>query len=361
MLSIGIVGLPNVGKSTLFNALLGQAKAEVSNYPFCTVDPNIGVVEVPDVRLKKLGEIIKPEKVTPAVIEFVDLAGLVHNAHKGEGLGNQFLAKIRECDAIVHIVRVFEDSNITHVSGKINPQEDIKTVNYELILKDLETISKRKEKVKGEAKSGSKQTKQELQVLEKIEKSLEEEVPVSSLEFSKEELPIVKELNLLTSKPVLYIANISEKELENIDLNRLKTQTQISNLIPICAKLESDLVELSEQEAKEYLESLGLKESGTFRLIKEGYKLLNLITFYTITGGKEVRAWPIISGTVAPKAAGCVHTDFEKGFIAADVIHFDDLIKTGDWHQAKEKGLLRTEGKDYIVCDGDVIEFKFNT
>ncbi len=354
-LSVGIIGLPNVGKSTLFNALLKQAKAEVSNYPFCTVDPNIGIVEVPDKRLKRLGEIIKPEKVTPAAIEFFDIAGLVKNAHKGEGLGNKFLAKIRECDAIVHIVRIFENSNITHVAGTINPQEDIKTINYELILKDLETVGNRKEKVGGEAKSGDKEAKQELQVLEKIEKSLNKEKTVSDLEFSKEEASIVKELNLLTSKPTLYIANVSEKELEE------RKEIDGAKIIPISIKLEAELSELSGQEAKEYLESLGKKESGTSKLIKEGYKLLNLITFYTITGGKEVRAWPIKADTKVPQAAGCIHTDFEKGFIAADVIHYNNLIKTENWHQAKEKGLIRTEGKDYIVCDGDVIEFKFNT
>ncbi len=348
-LSIGIIGLPNVGKSTLFNALLKKAKANVSNYPFCTIEPNVGIVEVPDSRLEQIANSLGLSKKIPAPVKFIDIAGLVKDAHKGEGLGNQFLAHIRECDAIAHIVRFFENPNITHIPGKVDPKNDIETVNLELILKDLEITEKAIKK--------SRST-----TLEKIKKSLEEGKAVSEIDLSKKEKEAIVDLSFLTAKPTLYVGNVDEKEIKSgkltLQLGSVQTLDNLQ-LIPISAKLEAELSEFSDKEAKEYLESLGVKERGLDRVIKAAYNLLDLITFYTLTAD-QVQAWPIKKNAKAQEAAGEIHTDFARGFIAAEVINWEKLIEIGNWHQVKEKGLVRTEGKDYIVQDGDVVLFKAN-
>ncbi len=365
-LQIGIVGLPNVGKSTLFNALIRGAKAEAANYPFCTIEPNFGVVEVPDERLKPLAEVSKSKKIVPAVVEFVDIAGLVRGANKGEGLGNQFLAHIRECNAIAMVVRFFEDDNIVHVEGKINPKEDIKTIEIELQLADISTVEKRLFSIEKEMKTGSKESAIAHKALQKIKDVLYRGKNAREADLNEEELKEIKGLNLLTMKPVLYIANCSEEQLADDELQMMNNahNTGTSNqkpvtFIPISAKVEEELNSLKEEEKAEYLDSLGLKESGLNRLIKLAYKTLGLITYFT-SGEPETRAWTIKEGFTAPEAAGVIHTDFKRGFIAADVVGWLDLVNQGGWASARSKGLVRTEGKNYIFKDGDVTLFKFN-
>ncbi|MFA6423004.1 MAG: redox-regulated ATPase YchF [Patescibacteria group bacterium] len=363
-MKIGIVGLPNVGKSTLFNALVSASQAEASNYPFCTIDPNIGIVNVPDVRLEKLTNISKSAKTIPAIVEFVDVAGLVAGAHKGEGLGNQFLSHIRECDAIVIVTRFFEDGNIIHVNGKTNPEEDGKIINLELILSDLSIVEKRLESLQKDIKQNDLKARLACGALEKIKNTLENEKPAQSVILDIKEQESIKEINLITLKPAIYIANVSESDagLEKNELLEKYKATEYfnsKNLIIVSAKIESDLNNLEETEKKEYLESIGLKESGLVRLIKEAYSALGLITYFT-TGEKESRAWTIHKGSSAPQAAGVIHTDFERGFIAADICKYDDFINSNGWQNAKEKGLVKTQGKDYIFEDGDITIFKFN-
>ncbi len=355
-----------MGKSTLFNALIRSAKADTANYPFCTIEPNVGVVEVPDERLSPLAEVSKSKRIVPAVIEFVDIAGLVRGANKGEGLGNQFLAHIRECDAIAMVVRFFEDSNIVHVEGKIDPKEDIQTIEIELQLADIATVEKRLFSIEKEMKTGSKESIIAHKALQKIKNVLHNGKNARDTDLSEEELKEIKGLNLLTMKPVLYIANVSETQLadsnwqsavEEKTANR-KPQTT-DHFIPISAKVEEELNSLEEAEKVEYLDSLGFKESGLNRLIKEAYKTLGLITYFT-SGEKETRAWTIKDGFTAPQAAGVIHTDFERGFIAADVVGWLDLINQNGWVGARAKGLVRMEGKTYIMKDGDTCLFKFN-
>ncbi len=365
MLSIGIIGLPNVGKSTLFNALVKSAQAEASNYPFCTIEPNIGVVEVPDKRINELSKISKSLKEIPTTIEFIDIAGLVKGAHQGEGLGNQFLAHIKETDAIAMVIRFFENPKITHVGGKINPAEDIRTINLELILADLKVVEKILERTQKELKAGDNETKKKIALLTKIKEGLEQEIPVWAICPNKEDLAKIAEIQLITSKPVLYIANISEN-MANISPQELISKYGLKDLIknpntliPISAKIEAELTEIPENEQKEFLDSLSLGESGLNRLIKSAYDTLGLITFFT-SSEKETRAWTIIKNSHAPEAASKIHTDMKRGFIAAEVCHIDDLITYTDWQEAHKKGKIRTEGKDYLVQDGDVILFRFN-
>ncbi|MDI3496577.1 MAG: ribosome-binding ATPase [Patescibacteria group bacterium] len=349
-LSIGIVGLPNVGKSTLFN-LLTKKGVEAANYPFCTIDPNVGIVKVPDFRLEKLAEISHPKQIIPTTIEFVDIAGLVAGAHKGEGLGNQFLAHIRECDAICEVIRDFKDNNIIHVNGKINPNEDKETINLELIFADLATVEKRLDKMRREAKSGDKEIKINIVILEKIFEQLAKGQPARSLTFDKEEIKFVKSLNLLTSKPILYLLNIDDNYQENTTIN-----PDGDEILALNVKLEEEIVNLPEEEQKEYIKELGLKQSGLDFLIKKAYKLLNLETFFT-TGPDETRAWTVKINTKAPLAAGEIHTDFIKNFIRAEVINWEKLVACGSEAKARDLGLIRTEGKDYIIQDGDVCNF----
>lgn len=348
-LSIGIVGLPNVGKSSLFN-LLTKKGVEAANYPFCTIDPNVGVVKVPDYRLAELANISKPTQIIPTAIEFVDIAGLVSGASKGEGLGNKFLAHIRECDAICEVIRDFKDKNIIHVSGKISPEEDKETIAIELIFADLASVEKRLEKMKREAKSGDKEIKANIIILEKIYTQLAAGKAVRDLEFSKEELPFVKSLNLLTIKPILYLLNIDDA-YSGESLN-----SDLQNVLKINVKLEEEIISLPQEEQNEFIKELGLEESGLDRLIQEAYKLLNLETFFT-TGEVETRAWTILKGTKAPEAAGEIHTDFVKNFIRAEVINWQKFVECGGEAKARELGAIRTEGKDYVVKDGDVCNF----
>ena len=361
-LKIGIVGLPNVGKSTIFNALT-KAGAQVANYPFCTIDPNVGVVPVPDQRLQKLAEMYKPEKITPTSVEFVDIAGLVKGASTGEGLGNQFLGHIKETDAILHVVRCFEDSDVIHVSGSVDPIRDIEIIHTELCLRDLETVQQRIRRLEKTAKGGDKESKAAMAVAEKTLKLLEDGKPVRKGEWNKEEFPYLRELQLITQKPVLYAANVKEEELPNggplVEYVRKLAKEEGSQVGVICGKVEAEVAELSEQEAKEYLKEFGLQESGLNQLIRLGYQLLGLITYLT-AGEKEVRAWTVLKGSTAPQAAGVIHSDFERGFIRAEIMRYDDLIKLGSQSAVKEKGLYRIEGKEYIVQDGDVIYFRFN-
>lgn len=364
-MKLGIVGLPNVGKSTLFNAIT-KAGAEAANYPFCTIEPNVGVVAVPDERLDRLAKMYNPEKVTPTTIEFVDIAGLVRGASQGEGLGNKFLSHIREVDAIVHVVRCFENENITHVDGSIDPVRDIETINLELIFADMESVERRIERTRKMTKSGEKKYQIELALLERIYENLEKNIPVRSMEFDEEEREYVKQLFLLTSKPVIYAANISEGDVGK-DPNSTPLVKKLmdyvaqekAEVLVICANLEEEIAQLEPEEKQAFLEELGMKESGLDRLVKACYKLLGLISFLT-AGPKEVRAWTIVKGTKAPQAAGKIHSDFERGFIRAEVIHFDTLMEVGSYTAAKEKGLVRSEGKEYEVQDGDVILFRFN-
>lgn len=363
-LKAGIVGLPNVGKSTLFNAIT-QAGAEAANYPFCTIDPNVGVVEVPDERLNILTKITEPKKTVPTAFEFVDIAGLVKGASKGEGLGNQFLAHIREVDAIVHVVRCFEDENITHVSGGVDPISDIETINLELILADIESVERRLERARKNMKGGNKQFEEEVKALEKIKEVLYEDQPARKAELTEEEQVHVRGLHLLTMKPVLFAANVSEDDAAHADENKYVKMVkeyaakESAEVVPISAKVEAEIAELEGEDKEMFLAELGIAESGLDRLIRAAYKLLGLETYFT-AGKQEVRAWTVRKGTKAPQAAGVIHTDFEKGFIRAEVVSFEDLVKAGSMAAAREQGLLRLEGKDYVVQDGDVMHFRFN-
>lgn len=364
-MKLGVVGLPNVGKSTLFNALT-QAGAQSANYPFCTIEPNVGIVSVPDARLDYLAKIHNPKKFTPATIEFVDIAGLVKGASRGEGLGNKFLSHIRECDAIVEVVRCFEDSNITHVDGSIDPVRDVETINFELIFADIETINKRRLKSEKLIKTGDKKYAFEVAVMDKLLEALESGKPANTVELSEEESAVVKDLFLLTSKPMIYVGNIAEDEIGKEDslplVKKLSDYAKStgSEMLTISARVEEELSGLEEEEKQMFMEELGIEKSGLDRLIKKSYDLLGLISFLT-AGPDECRAWTITKGTKAPQAAGKIHSDFERGFIKAEVIAFDALKELdGDMVKAKEKGLIRQEGKDYVVEDGDVIYFKFN-
>jgi GTP-binding protein YchF len=361
-LKCGIVGLPNVGKSTLFNALT-KAGIAAENYPFCTIEPNIGIVEVPDPRLAEIAAIAKPKKVVAAAVEFVDIAGLVAGASKGEGLGNQFLANIRECDAIAHVVRCFEDENVVHVSGKVDPVSDIETIHTELALADLATVEKTYARYGKVAKAGGdKEAQRIVAVLDKVRPALDEARPARGVSLSKEEQAVLKPMFLMTSKPEMFVANVSERGFEN---NPLLARVEAyakgvdSPVVPICAALEAQIADLSDQDKQVFLDDMGMKEPGLNRLIRSGYALLGLQTFFT-AGPKEVRAWTVPVGATAPQAAGVIHTDFERGFIRAEVIAFADYVACGGEQGAKEAGKMRLEGKDYVVRDGDVIYFRFN-
>ena len=363
-MKIGIVGLPNVGKSTLFNAIT-KAGAECANYPFCTIEPNVGIVTVPDERIDVLTKMYESDKTTYATIEFVDIAGLVKGASKGEGLGNKFLSHIRETDAIAHIVRCFDDEKIVHVSGKIDPIADIETISLELVFSDIETIEKRIERVAKQVKAGDKKAIAEMDLLNRLTKHLEDGNPVRTFKFEDDEKDLLKEVYLLTSKPIIYVANVSENQIDDMENDpyvlKVKeyAKTEGAQVVTLCAKLEEDLSELEDEDRTVLMKDYGIEESGLDKLIKASYSLLGLISYLT-AGKQEVRAWTIKKGTKAPQAAGKIHSDFERGFIKAEVVSYDDLIKYGSMLATKEKGLVRLEGKDYVVKDGDIILFRFN-
>ncbi len=357
----GIVGLPNVGKSTLFNALT-SADIDAENYPFCTIDPNVGIVEVPDPRITKLAEIVNPQKILLTTMEFVDIAGLVAGASKGEGLGNQFLSHIRETNAIAHVVRCFEDENVIHVDGKINPLSDIETINTELALADLESVQRSIERLNKKGRSGDKEAKVQIEFLSQIESCLGEGNPVRSMELDDDQKHILKSFHLITAKPMFYVANIAENGTTNNPL--LDQLTEIAtkenaSVVPVCAAIEAEIASLDEEDKQEFLDDLGLEEPGLNRIIRAGYALLNLQTYFT-AGEKEVRAWTVKIGATAPQAAGVIHTDFERGFIRAELVAYDDYVTNNGDQGAKEAGKWRLEGKEYIVQDGDVIHFRFN-
>ncbi len=362
MLRAGIVGLPNVGKSTLFNALVANAKAEAANFPFCTIEPNVGVVSVPDQRLEELAKISQSAKIIPTRMEFVDIAGLVAGASKGEGLGNQFLANIREVDAIVHVVRCFDDDDIIHVSGSVDPVRDVEVIDLELVLSDLAQAEKRLERSRKQAR-GNKDLLEEVTILEKLVAALNEGIPARRLGLTAEEQEIIKSLGLLTLKPIIYATNVTEDDLANgndwVEQVKAIATKDDAKVVVISAQVESELVELSEEERQDFLDSLGVKEGGLKSLIRATYELLGLRTYLT-TGPQETRAWTIISGMKAPQAAGVIHTDFERGFIRAETVAYQDLITCGSQQAAKEKGLVRSEGKEYVVQEGDVLLFRFN-
>jgi len=362
-MKLGVVGLPNVGKSTLFNAIT-QAGAEIANYPFCTIEPNVGVVAVPDERLDKLAALYDSKKITPTYLKFVDIAGLVKGASRGEGLGNKFLSHIREVDAIVHVVRCFVDSNVTHVSDKIDPVSDMETINLELILADVETVNNRLAKTRTMMKSGDKKYKAEEEVLLKVLAHLEAEKPVRTMDLGEDEKAIVDEMLLLTAKPVIYAANIAEDDIGKasnalVEAVEKKAAEENAETLVICAKVEEELANLSPDEKAMFLESYGIEESGLNRLVKKCYKLLKLVSYLT-AGEKETRAWTVEEGTKAPQAAGKIHSDFEKGFIRAEIVPYEVMLEMGGYNQAKEHGKVRSEGKDYVIKDGDVVLFRFN-
>ena len=361
-MKLGVVGLPNVGKSTLFNAIT-QAGAQAANYPFCTIEPNVGIVAVPDERLDALAKMHKPEKVTPTAVEFVDIAGLVRGAYKGEGLGNKFLSHIREVDAVVHVVRCFQDDNIVHVDGSVNPARDMETINFELVFADLETLEKRIDRAQKSSKSGEKKYLAELETLNRVKKRLESGKPVRGMEQTAEEREYIKSLFLLTDKPVIYVANIAEndigKDLPVVRALQEAAKAEHAGALTICARAEEEIAAMPAEEKAMFLEALGIGESGLDKLVKECYKLLGLISFLT-AGPKEVRAWTVEKGAKAPQAAGRIHSDFERGFIRAEIVHYDTLMELGSMQACKEKGLIRSEGKEYIMQDGDIVLFRFN-
>jgi GTP-binding protein YchF len=366
MLSLGIVGLPNVGKSSLFNALTSSASAAAANYPFCTVDPNIGMVEVPDARLSRLADLVKPRRTLPAVVQFVDIAGLVRGAAEGEGLGNKFLANIRETDAIIHVVRCFEDPDVTHVMGNVDPVRDREVIEFELALADLGVVEKRLDRVQRAARSGEREAQVELPALEAAHVLLREGKPLWEGGITPEQLLLLKPLQLLTAKPVLYAANVTEAELHGDEGPHLRAlrdaiarSGEHAEVVPFSAKIEAELAELSPTERQEFLASLGIESAGLDRLIRAGYHLLGLQTYFT-AGDPEVRAWTIHAGDTAPQAAGVIHTDFERGFIRAETVGYEDFVAAGGWKEARERGVVRSEGKEYVVRDGDVILFRFN-